>query len=404
MEAHENEQYVTFPLPGVHDNIQENIISHEEICEPVDDCVLQDGLTEVPVNDVNTDIQEGHVAVEILPERSDEEDENRSVYPIYIKQEEQQQYTSGDDESMAVEALRQLGGMYPYFENKKVTCPNCANLFMQSEFAKHQPTCNVTKLSCTTCGETFERKMDLNNHMVCHQVDRPHACRTCGNLFRSKSNLQSHMLQVHQIERPHKCTICGADFQRPSSLSNHMKIHTYIAGRAIMQSRGNNMQQSVETLKKWSENNTSESQAIVPVPSSTVQIVQNYNNCQVHWTVPSFTFQNEQSTVGNISNHDEKIDTLHEFNVLPNGEVTQFEYTQPNNINNQINQQYNLPLNTFNNSDGMIKVEALTYNNESRRNYVDMGTDINRQHTCNHCGISFPKAIALTSHEKNSCI
>lgn len=399
METHENEQYVTFPLSGVHDNIQENIISHEEICEPVDDCVLQDSLTEVSVNDVTTDIQEGQTAVEILPDRSDEEDENRSVYPIYIKQEEQQQYTSGDDESMAVEALRQLGGMYPCFENKKITCSTCTNLFTQAQFIKHQPTCNINKLSCTTCGETFERKMDLNNHVVCHQVDRPHACRTCGNLFRSKTSLQSHMLQVHQMERPHKCTICGADFQRPSSLSNHMKIHTYVAGRAIMQTRGNNMSQSVGSFRKWPENNTSESQS-VPTQSSTVQTVQNYNTCQVQWTVPSYTFQNEQSTINAMSNHEEKMDTLHEFNVLPNGEVTQFEYTQHNNLNNQINQQYSLPLNTFNNSDGIIKVETLTYNNDSRRNYADNEADVSKQHTCNLCGITFSKAITLVSHEK----
>ncbi|KOC70871.1 Zinc finger protein 585B [Habropoda laboriosa] len=231
MEAHENEQYVTFPLSGVHDSIQDNIISHEEICEPVDECVLPDPLTEVSVTDVNSGITEAQVAVEILAEQSDEEDENRVVYPIYIKQEEQQQYTSGDDESMAVEALRQLGGMYPCFEDKKVSCPNCANVYTQADMTKHHTTCNATKLSCMTCGERFERKIDLNNHMVCHQVDRPHACRTCGNLFRSKSNLRCHMLQVHQVERPHKCTMCGADFQRPSSLSNHMKIHTYVAGR-----------------------------------------------------------------------------------------------------------------------------------------------------------------------------
>ncbi|EFN86589.1 Zinc finger protein 16, partial [Harpegnathos saltator] len=126
---------------------------------------------------------------------------------------------------------------------KKISCPTCKNLFNQDELAKHQSTCTTPKLSCTTCGESFERKIDLNNHMVCHQVDRPHACRTCGNLFRSKSSLQSHMQQVHQAERLHKCTICGSDFQRPSSLSNHMKIHTYIAGRAVMQSQSSNMSQ-----------------------------------------------------------------------------------------------------------------------------------------------------------------
>jgi uncharacterized Zn-finger protein len=30
---------------------------------------------------------------------------------------------------------------------------------------------------CSICGERFERKTDLENHTVCHQVDRPHACR-----------------------------------------------------------------------------------------------------------------------------------------------------------------------------------------------------------------------------------
>ncbi|EZA59788.1 hypothetical protein X777_14360 [Ooceraea biroi] len=222
MEAHESEQYVAFPLAGVHDAIQESVISHEEICEPVDECVLQEDLTEVSVgNAVVNDVVESQGTV---AEPSDEEDDNQTVYPMYIKQEEQQQYTSGDDESMAVEALRQLGGMYP-FENKKLCCPTCKRLFTQEELSEHQSACTA-KLSCTTCGEKFERKLDLNNHMVCHQVDRPHACRTCGNLFRSKSSLQAHMTQVHQVERPHKCAICSLEFQRPSSLSNHMKIHT----------------------------------------------------------------------------------------------------------------------------------------------------------------------------------
>ncbi|KOX68438.1 hypothetical protein WN51_03924 [Melipona quadrifasciata] len=229
MEAHENEQYVTFPLSGVHDGIQDNIISHEEICEPVDECVLQEGLTEVSVTDVNPSITEAQVAVEILAEHSDEEDENRVVYPIYIKQEEQQQYTSGDDESMAVEALRQLGGMYPCFEDKKVSCPHCANLFTQTEITKHHTTCSGSKLSCVTCGERFERKIDLNNHIVCHQVDRPHACRTCGNLFRSKNNLRCH-INVEQGTSnnkwgKHACSECGKKFTTKQKMFRHQWIH-----------------------------------------------------------------------------------------------------------------------------------------------------------------------------------
>jgi KRAB domain-containing zinc finger protein len=403
METHENEQYVTFPLASVQDAIQENIISHEEICEPINEC-LQEGLTEVSVdNVVSNDIVETQNTVEILAEQSDEETDNQTVYPIYIKQEEQQQYTSGDDESMAVEALRQLGGMYPCFEEKKLCCPTCKHLFTQEEMTKHQSAC-AAKLSCTTCGERFERKIDLNNHIVCHQVDRPHACRICGNLFRSKSSLQTHMTQVHQIERPYKCTICGLEFQRPSSLSNHMKIHTYVAGRAMMQSQGNNVVQAMETFRKWSDASDSQNTSQIPSTSS-VQSIQNYEMCQVQWPT-SYSFNNEQSTISTISNHQEKVETLQEFTVMPNGEVTQFsEYTDQSTINpgnnqNINNQQYSLSINSFNNSDGIVKIETLSYSNANQQNYGKVETNDSKQYTCRHCGINFSRATALASHEK----
>ncbi|XP_032679670.1 zinc finger protein 420-like [Odontomachus brunneus] len=410
MENHESEQFVTFPLGDVHDAIQENMISHEEICEPgVEECVLQEELAEVPVSNAEITESQG----EMLAEQSDEEDDNHVVYPMYIKQEEQQQYTSGDDESMAVEALRQLGGMYPCFEDKKVSCPSCKNSFSRDEMAKHQSTCGASKLACTTCGERFERKIDLSNHMVCHQVDRPHACRTCGNLFRSKSSLQSHVQQVHQVERPHKCTICGSVFQRPSSLSNHMKIHTYIAGRAIMQSQGSGgaSHSAQETFRKWPEDAADSSNT--SQVSSVHHSMQSYDVCQVQWPVSSYNFQGEQSTVATMSSQPEKMDTLQEFTVMSNGEVAQFEYAEQNNIGNPAGgQQFNLSLNSFEAHDGVVKVEALSYNNENRKGYVQIEqangakqpqqeqSQQQQHYTCKHCGIAFSRATALASHEK----
>lgn len=307
MESHENEEFDSFPLSTVHDGIQQNMISHEEICEPVEDCVLEDDLAEVSVGDVTSSITEAHVAVKILSDgRSDEDDDHTVMYPVYIKEEHQ--YTSGDDESMAVEALRQLGGMYPCFDDKKINCPNCALLFTQSEFANHHATCPPEKFTCSTCGEKFEKKIDLVNHTVCHQVDRPHACRTCGNLFKSKSLLQAHISDVHQVEKPHKCAICGAEFHRPSSLSNHMKIHTYVAGRAIMQTQGNNSTQSADSFRKWPENNINDAQN-VSVASSSVQIIQNYDVSQVQWSVPAYNFHGEEAAVNSLGSQD-KMDTL----------------------------------------------------------------------------------------------
>ncbi|XP_063972387.1 zinc finger protein 567-like [Diachasmimorpha longicaudata] len=341
METSDNEQYITYSLSSVHD-IQQTIISHEEVCEPT-----------VSV------LSETHA--EILCEKSSSDDENSIVYPIYIKQEETPQYTSGDDESMAVEALRQLGGMYPTFD-EKTNATNSEmddNLSPDDKITKEtaSPTKKVPassggknfgKYSCQTCGEKFDRKLDLNNHMVCHQVDRPHACRTCGNLFRSKASLQTHITQVHNQEKSHKCTICGADFQRPSSLSNHMKIHTYVAGRALV-SQSENLSES---------------------PTCSGQAVENYQVTQVNWQ--SYTFQTDQNELDQ-----EKVE-LQEFTVLPNGEVAQFEYPQTYNLNLE-----GLPFDQKKGQFLTVEVEHKPV-----------------QFTCSQCGISFTRATALASHEK----
>jgi KRAB domain-containing zinc finger protein len=348
--------------------------------------------TEVIIDDINHDITETQVAVEILTENSDDEEEQSSVvYPIYIKKESSKQFTSGD-ESMAVEALRQLGGMYPYFEEKKVACPNCTNMFLQSELVKHQNICLYNKHICNTCGEKFERKIDLSNHLVCHQVDRPHACRTCGNLFRTKPNLQTHMIEVHQVSRPYKCTVCGADFQRPSSLSNHMKIHSYVAGRALMQE--NNVNTNIKAFK-----NSSDSQQSSVITTS-VQTIQNFDLPQVQWSVQTYNYTNDQNNV-DLTSHSDKINTLQEFTVMPNGEITQLEYSSQNIINDQTSQQYSLTLNSFNNSDISVKAEAESnLNNQTKKPYTEIDLQENRGHVCSQCGVNFVHVSSLFLHEK----
>lgn len=375
METHENE-YVSFPM---HATIQESVVSHEEVCEPSEDCILQESLSGVVVEEVNSVITEGQVAVEILTEHSEEEEE-KCIYPIYIKQEEQHQYTSGDDESMAVEALRQLGGMYPCFEDKKINCPKCLRQFKEAEYQSHGESCTSGKLCCPTCRETFERKQDLNNHMVCHQVDRPHACRTCGNLFRSKSHLQTHMSQVHKAEKPHKCTICGSDFHRPSSLSNHMKIHTYVAGRALVQTETSGQS---ETSRKWGEGN---------------QNTATPGNYEVQWSVP----YNFDPGVESIPGNSEKMDTLQEFTVMPNGEVTHFEYSSQESLATPPVNRYNIGINSFANSESLVKVENLPFATNDSKSYS--GPELSeggvKSYPCSQCGASFSRPSSLASHAK----
>ena len=75
--------------------------------------------------------------------------------------------------SMAVEALRQLGGM---FDNSSTSIPTQPSAPPETP-STVTPMVPYRQHICSICGESFERKNDLGNHIVCHQVDRPHACR-----------------------------------------------------------------------------------------------------------------------------------------------------------------------------------------------------------------------------------
>nr|CAD7429060.1 unnamed protein product [Timema monikensis] len=157
---------------------------------------------------------------------------------VTVKSENIEPSTTTDDESMAVEALQQLGGGDLLYSNLNSLqhCYICGSKFhSRDSFQKHLSLCAETGMAahtCSVCRETFIRKSDLENHLVCHQVDRPYACKICSTLFCRKAELQNHMT-CHNVTRPLKCPQCGTDFQRLSSLTNHMKIHNYPPGKAV---------------------------------------------------------------------------------------------------------------------------------------------------------------------------
>nr|CAD7569262.1 unnamed protein product [Timema californicum] len=157
---------------------------------------------------------------------------------VTVKSENIEPSTTTDDESMAVEALQQLGGGDLLYSNLNslLHCYICGSKFhSRDSFQKHLSLCAETGMAahtCSVCRETFTRKSDLENHLVCHQVDRPYACKICSTLFCRKAELQNHMT-CHNVNRPLKCPQCGTDFQRLSSLTNHMKIHNYPPGKAV---------------------------------------------------------------------------------------------------------------------------------------------------------------------------
>ncbi|KAF2894092.1 hypothetical protein ILUMI_12081, partial [Ignelater luminosus] len=263
-----------------------------------------------------------------------------------------------EDESMAVEALRQLGNSAVYTKTSSslslLTCSNCDSKFQTTaDFQSHLTTCNQSQLKCYVCNEMFERTADFNNHIVCHAVDRPHSCRICSTLFVHEKDFTEH-LQTHGLVNINQCKVCGNVFQRPSSLANHMKIHTYQPGRAILG--------TVSSVRSESDSNTKD---IVSLPNL------NMNN----WD-------------------DYDLTQTEDFNAEVNLDVGQ-EMT----IDSFEEEKVNIPYEYMNDESTGYQEEEIVSTDLKLSDNVSENEN-KRPHTCKYCNKAFAREKALFSHYK----
>ncbi|KAH0561302.1 hypothetical protein KQX54_016139 [Cotesia glomerata] len=80
---------------------------------------------------------------------------------------------------------------------------------------------------CEKCGYVFNKKYNLQQHILLHTGKRPHQCPHCPSAFRNPSNLKSHIKSIHTNERPHKCPYCPRAFVISHNLKSHIaSIHS----------------------------------------------------------------------------------------------------------------------------------------------------------------------------------
>ncbi|XP_063833337.1 gastrula zinc finger protein XlCGF7.1-like [Ostrinia nubilalis] len=84
---------------------------------------------------------------------------------------------------------------------------------------------NDKSLYCGICHKSFQKSMQLQNHMRNHRAERRFVCTYCNKAFSQSNNLRAH-LRIHTNERPFKCTECGKAFTQVTNLNNHVRLHT----------------------------------------------------------------------------------------------------------------------------------------------------------------------------------
>ena len=77
---------------------------------------------------------------------------------------------------------------------------------------------------CELCGKSYNKRVELTQHMYYHSGEKPYACDYCEYRCVRLDYLKKHV-KTHTEEKPYKCSICNLGFSLRSTLIIHMKRH-----------------------------------------------------------------------------------------------------------------------------------------------------------------------------------
>ena len=75
-------------------------------------------------------------------------------------------------------------------------------------------------VSCKVCNATFSRSNNLNAHY--REKHQPRQCSECPLLFHGSGALQKHQQAVHGLQKKHACEKCSKPFNRKCDLNRHL--------------------------------------------------------------------------------------------------------------------------------------------------------------------------------------
>lgn len=295
--------------------------------------------------------------------------------------------------SMAIEALRQLGGMYesvvstsPQHKLPLLSCDNCEHKFhTTADLNVHIISCknldNKKFKRCAFCTTMFYNERDYDGHN-CDSVDQ-WPCKFCSEKLPTNLDLIKHIRTTHNNEsKPYKCHLCYQKFPRHSSLSNHLKIHNYQPGRALFV--------NCNTSYNKPEDNKRHSVKLPSWSADTDYISDSAENISID-PLANWNFNYNSNTI-QIEPQEMEVEEELLNSVVQNSNDTPIDFQIP------------------------VKVEQMSFSSEIEKciedpfaianiPQIEVSVDSNsvsdkRPHVCTHCGMSFSRQKALQNHVK----
>ncbi|XP_053401417.1 uncharacterized protein LOC123550620 isoform X2 [Mercenaria mercenaria] len=118
-------------------------------------------------------------------------------------------------------------------ENAKVPCPICGKLFKSEQNVQRHSKIHVGPFTCPHCIKVFTERSEYNDHIKSEHADLMYPCKECDAILPSKKAFVSHVKTQHSNSdelmegiKDKKCTVCDKKFDKKTDLENHMVIHS----------------------------------------------------------------------------------------------------------------------------------------------------------------------------------
>lgn len=111
-----------------------------------------------------------------------------------------------------------------HHKTEKFVCNVCSDIFIDKDVYKAHCLLHTTpKHICGFCKEVYDCPIAYENHLKSHsEKDKQFSCHICGHSFSVMTELRSHLL-IHANVPPFICHICGKGYATSHNLSQHVK-------------------------------------------------------------------------------------------------------------------------------------------------------------------------------------